>query len=412
VSRSSSHSDEGSRGSLLEGLPLLEDLPPLEGAKVLVRVDFNVPLGPPGPDGLASVCDAFRIKSAMPTIKWLLQRGALVTVCTHIGRPKGKPDPALSVEPLRKVLYKIAPEVELEENLRFDPGETANDPGFVDRLVDGFEFYVNDAFGASHRAHASIVGPPGRLPSAAGRLLAHEVDVISELLDDPPRPFVALVGGAKLSDKLGLLRSLLDRVDTLVVGGAMAFTFLHALGHKTGSSLMEFGKIEECRELLEKAGDRLVLPVDVVALGPGGELGPGESGTGVVNLFGADVPLGWNGLDIGPKSAEVFSGVIAGARTVLWNGPMGAFEDHRFASGTKAVAEEVAIASAKTIVGGGDSVAALDSLGLSEKVGFVSTGGGAMLELLEFGDLPGLDALRHAPNAPSAPAAAPTVGPR
>jgi phosphoglycerate kinase len=412
VKTSSSHSDEGSRGSLLEGLPLLEDLPPLDGAKVLVRVDFNVPLGPAGPDGLPSVCDIFRIKSAMPTIKWLLQRGALVTVCTHIGRPKGKPDPALSVEPLRKVLAKIAPEVALEENLRFDPGETGNDPAFVDRLVEGFDVYVNDAFGASHRAHASIVGPPSRLPSAAGRLLALEVEVISELLDDPERPFVALVGGAKLSDKLGLLRSLLDRVDTVMVGGAMAFTFLHALGHKTGSSLMELGKVEECRDLIEQAGDRLVLPVDVVALGPGGELGPGGTGTGVVNLVGADVPFGWNGLDIGPKSAEVFAGIIAGARTVLWNGPMGVFEDDRFASGTKAVAEEVASASARTIVGGGDSVAALDSLGLGEKVGFVSTGGGAMLELLEFGDLPGLEALRHAPNAPPAVIATPTVDSR
>lgn len=394
------HGDEGSDQSLLDGLPLLEDLPPLDGARVLLRVDFNVPLGPAGPDGLATVCDEFRITAAIPTIKWLTERGAKVTACTHIGRPKGKPDPAFTVEPLRKVLAKLAPGVELEENLRFYPGEVGNDPAFVDQLVDGFDAYVNDAFGASHRAHASIVGPPSRIPSAAGRLLAHEIEVIGELLADPPRPFVALVGGAKLSDKLGLLRSLLDTVDTLVVGGAMAFTFLHALGHKTGSSLMDIGKIEECKEILEKARDRLVLPVDVVALGPDGELCRGDGGTGEVELVGVDVPIGWKGLDIGPKTAEVFAAVIAEARAVLWNGPMGAFEDHRFSAGTKAVAEEVAAASAMTIVGGGDSVAALDALGLSDKVSFVSTGGGAMLELLEFGDLPGLEALRNAPNAP------------
>jgi phosphoglycerate kinase len=386
--------------NLLSGLPTLEDLPPLDGARVLVRVDFNVPLGSPGPDGVKTVDDDFRIRASMPTISWLTARGAKVTACTHLGRPKGKPDPAYSVEPVRRVLAELAPEVVLEENLRFDPGETADDPAFVDRLVEGFDAYVNDAFGASHRAHASIVGPPRSLPSAAGRLLEREVQTIGELLCEPARPFVALVGGAKLSDKLGLLDSLLDRVDTLVVGGAMAFTFLHALGHKTGSSLMEIGKVEECRRLLQKAGDRLVLPVDVEALSPDGDLVCGAGGTGTVQLVGLDIPIGWKGLDIGPKTEEVFAAVIAGAKTVLWNGPMGAFEDPRFTSGTKAIAEEVADSQAMTIVGGGDSVAALTALGLTERVGFVSTGGGAMLELLEFGDLPGLEALRSACNAP------------
>jgi phosphoglycerate kinase len=394
-------SGDGTEGSPLEGLPLLEDLPQLEGANVLLRVDFNVPLGPIGPDGLATVEDDFRIRAAVPTISWLVDRGARVTACTHLGRPKGKPDPAYSVQPLRRILAEVAPGVELEENLRFDPGETSNDPELVDRLVAGFDAYVNDAFGASHREHASIVGPPARLPSAAGRLLQHEVEVIGELLAEPARPFVAVVGGAKLSDKLGLLRSLLDRVDLLVVGGAMAFTFLHALGHKTGSSLMEINKVTECRELLAEAGDRLILPVDVVALSPDGEFGAGPEQSGEAQLFGVDVPLGWKGLDIGPKSAEVFASAIGAARTVLWNGPMGAFEDHRFSAGTKAVAEEVAASSGNTVVGGGDSVAALDALGLSEKVSFVSTGGGAMLELLEFGDLPGLAALRKAENAPA-----------
>ena len=384
----------------LAGLPLLEDLPPVDGARVLLRVDFNVPLGPLDDNGLPTVEDDFRIRAAMPTISWLLDHGAHVTAFTHLGRPKGSPDPAFSVEPLRRVLSTLAPKVVLEENLRFDPGETENDPKFVDRLVSGFDAYVNDAFGASHRAHASVVGPPTRLPSAAGRLLAREVEVLGELMLEPARPFVAIVGGAKLSDKLGVLRTLLDRVDILVVGGAMAFTFLRALGHKTGSSLINLSKIEECKELLHKAGDRLILPLDVVALGPDGEIGCGPSGKGEVQLFGLDIPIGWNGLDIGPKTDEVFASVIRGAGTVLWNGPMGAFEDHRFASGTAAVAEAVAACSGMTVVGGGDSVAALDELKLTSKVGFVSTGGGATLELIEHGDLPGLKALRSASNAP------------
>lgn len=386
----------------LVGIPLLEDLPPLEGARVLLRVDFNVPLGPPDEHGRPTVEDDFRIRAAMPTISWLLAHGAHVTASTHLGRPKGMADPAYSVEPLRAILSKLAPEVELEENLRFDPGETANDPEFVDRLVKGFDVYVNDAFGASHRAHASVMGPPSRLPSAAGRLLEREVAVLGYLLNDPAKPFVALVGGAKVSDKLGVLRSLLDRVDALVVGGAMAFTFLHALGHKTGSSLVDMTKVEECKEILRRAGDRMILPVDVVALSPGGEFGCGSPGSGEVKLFGQDIPLGWKGLDIGPKSAEIFAAAVKEAKTVLWNGPMGAFEDPRFASGTTAVAEAVAESSGKTVVGGGDSVAALDELGLTSKVSFVSTGGGATLELLEYGDLPGLQALRSAPNAPKA----------
>jgi phosphoglycerate kinase len=383
-------------------MPLLEDLPPLDGARVLLRVDFNVPLGPPDEDGRPTVDDDFRIKASMPTISWLLEQGAHVTACTHLGRPKGMADAEFSVEPLRRILNVLAPEVELEENLRFDPGETANDPEFVDRLVKGFDVYVNDAFGACHREHASVMGPPSRLPSAAGRLLQREVEVLGWLLDDPKRPFLAMVGGAKISDKLGVLRSLLNKADFLAVGGAMAFTFLHALGHKTGSSLVDMTKLEECKDILRVAGDKMILPVDVLALGPGGEIGCGSAGAGEVRLVGVDVPLGWKGVDIGPRSAEVFALAVRGARTVLWNGPMGAFEDPRFKSGTTAVAESVAASPEKTIVGGGDSVAALDELGLTDKVSFVSTGGGATLELLEYGDLPGLRALRAAPNAPAA----------
>jgi len=384
----------------LAGLPLLEDLSPVEGKRVLLRVDFNVPLGPPGPDGLATVEDDFRIKAALPTINWLIAHGAQVTACTHLGRPDGKPDPAFSVEPLRRVLSQFAPTVELMENLRFDPGETSNDPNFVDRLVEGFAAFVNDAFGASHRAHASVVGPPTRLPSAAGRLLEREVQVLGDLLHEPTRPFVAMVGGAKLSDKLGVLGTLLDRVDTLVVGGAMAFNFLRAQGHRTGSSLTDLTKMQECKRLLEKAGDRLLLPVDVVALSPGGELACRSRGSGEVQVVGVDIPIGWKGLDIGPKSREIFADAVSTAKTVLWNGPMGAFEDNRFSAGTRAVAEAVATSPAMTIVGGGDSVAALDELGLTDKVGFVSTGGGATLEMIEHGDLPGLQALRSASNAP------------
>ena len=273
-------------------------------------------------------------------------------------------DPAFSVEPLRVILSRLAPEVELEENLRFDPGETANDPEFVDRLVKGFDAYVNDAFGASHREHASVMGPPLRLPSAAGRLLEREVAVLGYLLSDPKKPFLAMVGGAKVSDKLGVLRSLLDRVDSLAVGGAMAFTFLHALGHKTGSSLVDMSKVEECKDILRKSGDRMILPVDVLALSPGGDIGCGSAGTGEVQLVGLDVPLGWKGVDIGPKSAEVFAGRGERGKDGFWNGPMGAFEDPRFSAGTTAVAEAVAASPGKTVVGGGDSVAASLNLGI------------------------------------------------
>lgn len=397
---SDSGDPESERAASLQGLPLLEDLPPLEGANVLLRVDFNVPLGPPDSSGLRRVQDDFRIRATLPTIEWLTAHGANVTACTHLGRPKNGPDPEFSVEPVRRVLSKLAPGVELLENLRFDPGEKRDDPEFVDQLVKGFDAYVNDAFGASHREHASIVGPPTRLPSAAGRLLEKEVRVLGHLRRDPTHPFVALVGGAKLSDKLGVLETLLERVDTLVIGGAMAFNFLKILGHKVGSSLTDLSKMEECKTLLKKAGDRLVLPVDVVAMGPDGELASGSKGTGETQVMGIDLPVGWAGYDIGPKSQELFASAVSGAKTVLWNGPMGAFEDKRFAAGTKAVAEAVAESSAKTVVGGGDSVAALEELGLTGEVSFVSSGGGATLEYIELGDLPGLAALRSASNAP------------
>jgi phosphoglycerate kinase len=368
-------------------VPVLEDLPPLAGKLVLLRADFNVPLR----DG--EIVDDLRIRAALPTIGWLTGQGAAVVACTHLGRPKGRPDPRYSVQPVRERLAELAPGVELLENLRYDPGEEANSPDFVAKLVDGFDAYVNDAFGASHRGHASIVGPPQFLPSAAGRLLAREVEVLLGLRTDPRRPFVAILGGSKVSDKLKVIEALLGVADQLLIGGGMCFTFLAALGNGTGASLREDDMVDTCRTLLEEHGDRLVLPSDITALGPGGKLMDPAAG-GEVRQLGTSVPDGWTGVDIGPGTAADFGDRIAEARTVFWNGPMGVFEDPRFESGTRAVAQAVADARGFTVVGGGDSAAALAQFGLADWVDHVSTGGGASLELLEKGDLPGLAALR------------------
>ncbi len=362
-------------------LPQLEDLPDLKGKRVLVRADFNVPVA----DG--RITDDMRIRYALPTLHWLQEAGAQVTACSHLGRPKGEPDPEFSMDPVRARLGELAPGVELMENLRFDPGESDDDPAFVERLVEGQDAYVIDAFGAAHRAHASIVGPPRTLPSAAGRLLAREVEVLSTLREAPERPFVAVLGGAKVSDKLGVIEALLDVVDSLIVGGGMCFTFLAAQGRTTGDSLLEADQVDACRALLERAGDRIRLPSDIVVLGPDDD---------EVRQGGLDVEDGWKGLDIGPGSAAEFADVVHGAATVLWNGPMGLFEDERFAAGTRAVAEAVAEAPGFTVVGGGDSAAAMASFGLADAVDHLSTGGGASLKLLEEGDLPGLRALREA----------------
>ncbi|MXZ95670.1 MAG: phosphoglycerate kinase [Acidimicrobiaceae bacterium] len=375
-------------------VPLLEDLGPLEGRSVLVRVDFNVPLAGGGPGTTAEIADDLRIRAALPTLRWLLARGAIITACTHLGRPKGQPDPRYSVQPVRQRLAELAPGVELLENLRFEPGETANDPGLAERLVAGHDAYVNDAFGASHRAHASIVGPPRWLPSAAGRLLAREVEVLGGLRDAPRRPFVAVLGGAKVSDKLGVIDALLEMVDALVIGGAMCFTFLKARGHRVGASLCEESMVGHCRELLD-GPTPIHLPYDLTALGPGGV--PGDPGAGGdVLQVRADVPDGWMGVDIGPGSAAQFGDVIHEAGTVFWNGPMGVFEDPRFGGGTGAVAAAMAETRAMTVVGGGDSAAAARRFGVDRDMDHVSTGGGASLELIEKGDLPGLTALRRA----------------
>lgn len=371
-------------------VPRLEDLGDLSGKSVLVRADFNVPIS----DG--HITDDLRIRAAVPTLRYLLAAGASITACTHLGRPKGEPDPAYSVEPVRAKLAEWLPEVTLLDNLRFDPGETANDPAFVQTLIEGHDAYVNDAFGASHRAHASIVGPPQFLPSAAGRLLHREVEVLGGMNDRPRRPFVAVMGGSKVSDKLAVIEALLDHVDSLIVGGGMCFTFLKAKGHNIGSSLCEDDMVETCKALLD--GPKTIhLPYDITAMGPDGRLFEPEAG-GDVRQIGVEIPDGWMGVDIGPGSAAQFGDVIHQAGTVLWNGPMGVFEDPRFAGGTGAVAQAMADTKAFTIVGGGDSAAAAKQFKVDRDMDHVSTGGGASLELIEKGDLPGLKALRGAPN--------------
>ncbi|WP_420611404.1 phosphoglycerate kinase [Candidatus Poriferisodalis sp.] len=387
-------------------MPALEDLEQrlggLDGRRILVRCDFNVPLRDGG-DGRQEIADDLRIRAALPTLRWLTERGASVTACSHLGRPSGVPDERYSLAPAAERLAALAPGVALAENLRFSPGEMSNDPAFVEALVSGslpvpfggspagtdpaaFDGYVNDAFGASHRAHASIVGPPQRLPSAAGRLLQREADVLGGLRTDAKRPFVAVLGGAKVSDKLGVVEALIDVVDTLVIGGGMCFTFLAALGHPIGDSLCEPDFIETCERLLG-SGASIVLPNDITALDAGG----------TVRQMGRSLPDGCRGLDIGPGSAAEFDDVIAGARTVFWNGPMGLFEDERFAAGTRAVAQSMADSRAFTVVGGGDSAAAVAQFGLAPYMDHISTGGGAGLELIEHGDLPGLAALRDSP---------------
>ena len=391
--------------SALAGLPQLEDLGEVGGRRVLVRADFNVPLLRPaaGDAGEVEVEDDYRIRASLPTLRWLQERGASVTVCSHLGRPDGAPDPRWSMAPVAERLDELCPGVALLDNLRFDPGEKANSAEFVDRLVEGFDAYVNEAFGVSHRAHASVVGPPARLPSAAGIRLAEEVAALGGLLTSPARPFVVVLGGSKVADKLGVLHALARRADVVAVGGAMAFTFLAALGHDIGASIVDLDHIEDCRRLLHARRTKFLLPLDVVALEPGGRA-PGTAPSGVAladtKVLGADLPDGWSGLDIGPETAEAFAGAIASAGTVFWNGPLGAFEDDRFAAGTTRIARAVAECPGRTVVGGGDSVRAVDQLDLAGRIDFVSTGGGASLSFLEHGDLPALEALRGAPNAP------------
>ncbi|MBK8332999.1 MAG: phosphoglycerate kinase [Acidimicrobiaceae bacterium] len=367
-------------------IPTLADLGDVSGKRVLVRTDFNVPMEN------GEITDDFRIRAALPTINWLTERGATVVTASHLGRPKGQPNPKYSMDAVRARLAELAPGVELLENLRFDAGEEGNDPAFVAKLIEGIDMYVDDAFGACHRAHASIVGPPQTLPSAMGLLLQKEVEVLLGLREHPKHPFVAVLGGSKISDKLGVVEALLNTVDSLVIGGAMCFTFLAAQGYPIGASLWEPDQVDTCKRLLEQSkasGKTIHLPEDLTGVDANGEYA----------TFGIRLPEGAKGFDIGPGSAAAFTDVIMDARTVFWNGPMGMFEDPRFEAGTRTVAQAMADTKAFTVVGGGDSAAALAQFGLDDEVDHVSTGGGASLELLELGDLPGLEALRGAPNA-------------
>jgi phosphoglycerate kinase len=392
---------------VVDPVPQLEDLAIGRGTRVLLRADFNVPLH----DG--KIDDDLRITTALPTIEYLLGRGAEIVCCSHLGRPNGKFDPKYSLAPVAAHLSDLlgigvglSPEVAgfesvrraqslshgdvmLIENLRFDPGEESNDPAFAANLSELGDVYVDDAFGAAHRAHASIVGPPLVLPSAAGRLLAREVDVLGGLLDAPKRPFVAILGGVKVSDKLGVLDALLERCDTVLIGGAMAFTFLASQGGKVGDSLVQADQVAHCRALM-KTG-RIEIPTDVVVAA---EM---KADAQTRHVRALSIPDGMMGLDIGPETAGHYSDVIAGAATLLWNGPMGVFEMEPFAAGTKTVAEAVADCRGFTVVGGGDSASAVLHFGLADRIDHVSTGGGASLELIELGDLPGLQALRKGP---------------
>ncbi len=371
-------------------IPTIDDLELRPGHRVLLRADLNVPLRT-APDGTRSVADSFRIDAALPTIARLREAGAEVVVCSHLGRPKGV-DLAFDMEPVRAIIADHFPEVEVLENLRFDPREEANDPGFAAELAAGFDVYVNDAFGVSHRRHASIVGVPPLLPSAGGITLLEEVKNLTLLLEAPARPYVALLGGAKVSDKLGLLNALVQQVDTLLVGGGMCFTFLAARGVEVGDSLVEEQMIDQCRHLLDTG--KVLLPLDIMGLATDDAFGP-EERSGEPQRFGLGVPAGYRGLDVGVATVERFAEILVAARSILWNGPMGVFEDPRFREGTDGVAAAIGRSEAYSVVGGGDSVAALHQAGLAKNVSHLSTGGGATLEYLEHGDLVGLAALRH-----------------
>jgi phosphoglycerate kinase len=377
-------------------LRTLDDLGDLAGQRVFVRVDFNVPIK----DGV--IGDDARIRAALPTLEELRRRGARLLLAAHLGRPKDR-EPEFSLAPVAVRLGELLnadvtlladldqpvpdDDVVMLENVRYEPGETKDDPELAQRYAALADAYVNDAFGAAHRAHASTHAIAKLLPSAAGLLLQREVETLQGILADPQRPLVAIVGGAKVTDKIGVLEAFLDTADTIIIGGAMCFPFFKAQGHEVGSSLCEEEGLDPARRILERGGDKIQLPVDLVC---------GESfsaDTPVTPVDGIDVPGGLMGLDVGPRTARPATEVIVGAGTVFWNGPMGAFELEPFAAGTRAVAEAVAQADGTTVVGGGDSAAALRQFGYEDQVTHLSTGGGASLELIEGKTLPGVEVL-------------------
>jgi phosphoglycerate kinase len=373
----------------------LDDLD-VDGKRVFLRVDFNVPLE----DG--RITDDARIRAALPTIEALRERGAKLLLAAHLGRPKDR-EPELSLKPTAERLGQLLGGAEVRlaadldhvpdgdlvmlENVRYEKGETKNDPELAKRYAALADVYVNDAFGAAHRAHASTEGVAHLLPSAAGKLLQREVETLTGILEDPRRPLVAIVGGAKVTDKIGVLEAFLERADTILIGGAMCFPFFSAQGHEVGDSLCEAEGIDPAKRVLESGGDKLRLPTDLVA---GREF---KADTETRAIDGVDVPDGWMGLDVGRGTASAYADVIRDAGTVFWNGPMGAFELEPFAAGTRAVAEAVAECKGTTVVGGGDSAAALAKFGLADRVDHLSTGGGASLELIEGKTLPGVEVL-------------------
>jgi phosphoglycerate kinase len=376
----------------------LDDLD-VEGKRVLVRVDFNVPLSRSDPP---EITDDARIRAALPTLEELREQGAArLVLLAHLGRPKDR-EPEFSLRPAAERLSELlgtevalAPNLDevpdvpvvMIENVRYEPGETKNDPALARRYAALADVYVNDAFGAAHRAHASTAAVAHLLPSAAGRLLEREVSTLQGILEDPRRPLVAVVGGAKVTDKIGVLDAFLERADSVLIGGAMCFPFFAAQGHDVGDSMCEADGVEPAQRALDGGGEKLRLPTDLVA---GREF---SADTEVRELDGVDVPAGWMGLDIGEGSAEAYATVVREAGTVFWNGPMGAFELEPFAAGTRRVAEAMAECPGMTVVGGGDSAAALAQFGLADRVDHLSTGGGASLELIEGKPLPGVEAL-------------------
>lgn len=377
----------------------------VKGKKVLVRVDFNVPIK----DGV--VGDDTRIRAALPTINYLLENGAAVILCSHLGRPKDSPDPVFSLKPVADYLDQLLEtdvkfaedcvgekaekaaaalqpgQVLVLENTRFHAGEKKNDPEMGKQLAALADLYVNDAFGSAHRAHASTAGVAEHLPAAAGFLLEKEIKYLGNAIADPERPFVAILGGAKVSDKIGVIENLLTSADRILIGGGMANTFFKAQGYEMADSLVEDDVLETARVLLEQAGEKLVLPVDAVIADAF------DAAANAKTMEVGDVPAGWRILDIGPRTVALFSEIVAGAGTVVWNGPMGVFEFEPFAKGTFAIAQAVAESGATGIIGGGDSVAAVNKSGLQDKITHISTGGGASLEMLEGKLLPGLAAL-------------------
>ncbi len=381
----------------------------VNGKKVLVRVDFNVPL-----DDNKNITDETRISAALPTINYLLENGAAVILCSHLGRPKGEFNMKYSLAPVAARLKEIFPgkvtfasdvigesadsavanikpgEIVLLENLRFHAEEEKNNADFAKKLASYAEIYVNDAFGTAHRAHASTAGVADYLPAVAGFLIGKELDVMGKALENPERPFVAILGGKKVSDKIGVINNLLDKVDTLIIGGAMAYTFFKAMGLEIGKSLLEEEKVELAKSLIEKAeakGVKLMLPIDTLVADKFGE------DANIKFVDRDSIPADWEGLDIGEKTRMAYAMAIRNASTVIWNGPMGVFEIEKFAGGTKAVAAAMAECDGTTIIGGGDSAAAVELLGYADQMTHISTGGGASLEFLEGLELPGVAAL-------------------